>query len=180
MKKFLITMLLVLSAGLSQAETNKISEPLPLPSVVEPYLPKAGGTMTGSIRWNIDYSFLDYGNLEGGMRLIDANGNAIQSGYSPLQGDIILLTTPGGASISVSDKGTGSLTVTDNGGNGVTLINGQLRFQNAGNWISIKSSGIQILSLPTYTSNETAVAGGLIQGDLYRTGGDPDVVCVVH
>jgi hypothetical protein len=39
---------------------------------------------------------------------------------------------------------------------------------------------INIASLPAYANNAAAVGGGLGVGDLYRTGGDPDAVCVVH
>jgi hypothetical protein len=35
-------------------------------------------------------------------------------------------------------------------------------------------------ALPIYANNAAAVAGGLAVGDFYRTGGDPDLVCVVH
>jgi hypothetical protein len=35
-------------------------------------------------------------------------------------------------------------------------------------------------NLPIYASNALAVTGGLKQGDIYRTGADPDIVCVVH
>lgn len=34
--------------------------------------------------------------------------------------------------------------------------------------------------LPVYASNADAIAGGLRLFQPYRTGGDPDVVCVVH
>ena len=34
--------------------------------------------------------------------------------------------------------------------------------------------------LPVYADNAAALAGGLIIGDFYRTGADPDPVCVVH
>lgn len=34
--------------------------------------------------------------------------------------------------------------------------------------------------LPIYANNAAAVAGGLVEGDFYRTGADPDVVCIVH
>lgn len=33
---------------------------------------------------------------------------------------------------------------------------------------------------PTYANNAAAVAGGLVAGQTYRTGADPDVLCVVH
>ena len=35
-------------------------------------------------------------------------------------------------------------------------------------------------TLASYANNAAAKAGGLVAGDLYRTGADPDVVCVVH
>ena len=39
--------------------------------------------------------------------------------------------------------------------------------------------GTQTL-VSTYANNAAAVAGGLTAGAFYRTGADPDVVCVVH
>lgn len=36
------------------------------------------------------------------------------------------------------------------------------------------------LTLPVYANNAAALAGGLIAGDLYRTGSNPDTICVVH
>jgi hypothetical protein len=35
-------------------------------------------------------------------------------------------------------------------------------------------------NLPVYANNAAAVGGGLTPGELYRTGSDPDRVCVVH
>jgi len=36
------------------------------------------------------------------------------------------------------------------------------------------------VGLSVYASNALALTGGLVVGDLYRTGTDPDSVCVVH
>lgn len=36
------------------------------------------------------------------------------------------------------------------------------------------------LALTIYANNAAAVAGGLVAGDFYRNGADPDLVCVVH
>jgi len=44
----------------------------------------------------------------------------------------------------------------------------------------VTSNFTSILQLSAYGNNAAAVAGGLVAGDLYRTGGDPDLVCVVH
>lgn len=38
----------------------------------------------------------------------------------------------------------------------------------------------EMQSLPVYANNAAAVAGGLSVGSPYRTGADPDHVCVVH
>ena len=35
-------------------------------------------------------------------------------------------------------------------------------------------------ALPVFPDNATALGGGLTPGMLYRTGGDPDLVCIVH
>jgi hypothetical protein len=37
-----------------------------------------------------------------------------------------------------------------------------------------------LYDLPTYANNTAAKAGGLVAGQLYSTGADPDVVCIVH
>jgi hypothetical protein len=34
--------------------------------------------------------------------------------------------------------------------------------------------------LAVYSNNAEALAGGLLVGQYYRTGADPDVVCIVH
>jgi hypothetical protein len=50
-------------------------------------------------------------------------------------------------------------------------------------WIIVSTSSSKGLNLPTlsaYANNAAALAGGLVAGDLYRTNGDPDVVCIVH
>ena len=35
-------------------------------------------------------------------------------------------------------------------------------------------------SLPVHANNAAALGAGMIAGQLYRTGGDPDPVCIVH
>jgi hypothetical protein len=35
-------------------------------------------------------------------------------------------------------------------------------------------------AVPAYANNAAAIAGGLTAGDTYRTGGDPDQLCIVH
>lgn len=42
------------------------------------------------------------------------------------------------------------------------------------------TSKLHVVGLPAYSNNAAAIAGGLTAGAFYRTGADPDVVCVVH
>lgn len=42
------------------------------------------------------------------------------------------------------------------------------------------TSALQVVGLPVYANNAAAVTGGLTSGAFYRTGADPDAVCVVH
>jgi hypothetical protein len=44
----------------------------------------------------------------------------------------------------------------------------------------ITASGISISSVPVYTNNAMAISSGLVAGNLYRLGGDPDYLCIVH
>lgn len=41
-------------------------------------------------------------------------------------------------------------------------------------------SSLSVTGLPVFANNAAAIGGGLAAGDFYRTGADPDVVCVVH
>jgi hypothetical protein len=66
-------------------------------------------------------------------------------------------------SITAADIAPGSL-------NGTLIANGSVS--------AVKIGGIP--SLPVYANNAAAAAGGLSVGSFYRTGGDPDLVAVVH
>jgi len=44
----------------------------------------------------------------------------------------------------------------------------------------VTNTGNVKATIPQYANNTTALAGGLTAGMFYRTGADPDVVCVVH
>ena len=45
---------------------------------------------------------------------------------------------------------------------------------------SLVMANVTVTGLPVYANNAAAVAGGLAVGSFYRTGADPDPVCVVH
>lgn len=45
---------------------------------------------------------------------------------------------------------------------------------------SIAKFSRSLQTLPIYANNAAAVTGGLSIGEFYRTGANPDTVCVVH
>ena len=55
-----------------------------------------------------------------------------------------------------------------------------LKSGNVGIGTATPTSKLQVVGLPVYTSNAAAILGGLTVGAFYRTGTDPDFVCVVH
>jgi len=55
-----------------------------------------------------------------------------------------------------------------------------VNFVQYGAFIDTIISGTSVFTLPAYANNAAALAGGLVAGNLYRTGADPDTVCVVH
>lgn len=52
--------------------------------------------------------------------------------------------------------------------------------QNVGPLVVNNAFMIQLDQLPVYGNNAAALAGGLMAGNLYRTGGDPDLIAVTH
>jgi len=62
-----------------------------------------------------------------------------------------------------------------------TYADGNLYVQgNVGIGTTSPTSKLHVVGLPVYANNAAAIAGGLTAGALYRTGSDPDQVCVVH
>lgn len=70
--------------------------------------------------------------------------------------------------------------------NDIQLFNntatGDLSFgTNGTERLAISAAGfLKLVGLPVYANNAAAISGGLVAGQVYRTGGDPDPVCVVH
>ncbi len=65
------------------------------------------------------------------------------------------------------------------------LPGGRIGFAITGNNLNLTPQGFQFVvngaqGFPVYPNNAAALAGGLTVGYLYRTGGDPDVLAIVH
>jgi hypothetical protein len=45
---------------------------------------------------------------------------------------------------------------------------------------AVPKAPLHVVGLPQYANNASAITGGLSAGAFYRTGGDPDSLCVVH
>lgn len=88
-----------------------------------------------------------------------ATGEFFQSPVTDLIG---IVTLDSGATI-ICDSG--STIVFDSG---AAIVNGTLEGTTS------------IRNLLIFSSNANAIAGGLVAGNLYRNGADPDFVCVVH
>lgn len=83
--------------------------------------------------------------------------------------------------------GPGAATTLTTGSNNTVIGNGAATSTvGASNEITLGNSSITRVRfsthtvLPVYADNASALGGGLIAGMLYRTGGDPDLVAIVH
>jgi len=65
-----------------------------------------------------------------------------------------------------------------NGTDGKVIQNSPVTIDDTGK-IDTPST-IKLGSVPVYADNASAIAGGLTAGDIYRTGNDPDLLCIVH
>lgn len=141
------------------------------------------------------YAFGCWNNNDGGhtitLNLANCIGTALAGtpldvatvSYSVTTNNAIVnayLCTFGGENYDAYQTGTNQLNV-----GGSVLVNG-LVFGTLTYRATMTSGSIVVPvnvnfgGLQVFANNAAAVAGGLAVGDLYRTNGDPDLVCVVH
>lgn len=108
------------------------------------------------------------------------NPGTLTIGYNEGAGWINNISLNGqiGTAIISAKNGVGVTVTGDTNNNNIQdwCVNG-----NTSPTVSINNVGNVIMNnLSIYSNNEDAVTGGLIVGSLYRTGGNPDLICVVH
>ena len=139
-----------------------------------------GNTSGPIITWskqNVgEFAMYDY-NGAAKLAIVDAStGN---DAFSIMGGKT---TIGNGSGIS----GASSLNVYGNTSIGLTYYNtaapasGVIVEGNVGIGTTNPTSKLQVVGLPVYANNAAALIGGLSVGAIYRTGADPDPVCVVH
>jgi hypothetical protein len=102
-------------------------------------------------------------------------------------GDLGIVLSDGGVAslthkgIFLNEAGDGNIllsTAATTGPNGIELSNSG----STATKISPGAAGLYILEsqVPIFINNVAAIAGGYTQGAVYRTGTDPDLLCIVH
>ena len=57
---------------------------------------------------------------------------------------------------------------------------GNVNLSSNSGQVQLSAVHVNFPGLQVFADNAAAIAGGLVQNDLYRNGADPDLVCVVH
>lgn len=102
-----------------------------------------------------------------------------------ISSDTAGMTFSAASNIAFSSSGSTSFDTTngDPGTSNISFTSGSdvsiAAMQSSTGTFSFRAHHINT-SLQVFANNAAAIAGGLIAGDLYRTGADPDPVCIVH
>ena len=125
----------------------------------------APGGSTGDIQFNNGGAF--------------ANAAAILAGsIARIAGGFMEFLCPGGMVVAtvanMQISALLGLQLNGSFGSGDTIIG------NSDNFVTLHGTPLSMPDLPVFTDNAAALLGGLVATNLYRTGSDPDTVCVVH
>jgi len=113
-----------------------------------------------------------------GGRLVMDNGQYLQmKNAAGAATSVLHLTTNNNLYIGdIFNSAGGKVFLRSGGKSAMTLSSAG----NVGVGTESPTSKLQVVGLPVFNNNAAAIAGGLTSGAFYRTGADPDVVCVVH
>jgi hypothetical protein len=122
---------------------------------------------------------LQVGGTGGSVGVVAAYPSTWTFGAYPANGAALLSFGAGGTAVLATHASGIIKFVT--GGDQAT--NERMRITSSGN-VGINTtsptSKLHVSGLSVFANNAAAIAGGLTSGAFYRTGGDPDQVCVVH
>jgi hypothetical protein len=133
----------------------------------------APGGSTGDIQVNNNGAFGNANSVEAGAiaKVVPGTGIEIES-----PAGLVTYITGNGAS--------GTVMVGVGGGVEITGVTSITITSNTGAIVLTSAAApnplYSIANLPIFADNAAALAGGLVAGNLYRTGADPDTICVVH
>ncbi len=118
------------------------------------------------------------------------NGRALANNGAVTISSATAITSPTGSTTlivgsgsTLTFSGTGIINANELDGvplSIISLVPGDVLVYNGTYWINAGLPSILGLNLPVYANNGAALSGGLVAGNLYRTGGNPDLVAVVH
>lgn len=126
--------------------------------------------------------------------MADTKISALTSG-NPAQGSDVIPIDRAGANFSITAASIAKLAGVPSQPNALVKADsdGTFSASNAtddGSTFALNSNFINLLAqityklataaVPVFANNAGAIGGGLVAGNLYRTGADPDQLCIVH
>ena len=138
--------------------------------------------LDGELLGNVSYTQVYLGTVTGGLNIQDSSGNYIQTGYNPTYNEhFVFFSDAAGDLIGV---GSGGVSAGNQSGDAINIgfpLGSIYLSSSNGAVFHLEGSNTFIFSqLSVYANNAAAISGGLIAGTLYRTGSDPDQICIVH
>jgi len=152
------------------------------------------GCTTGTAAENCSSINMYHGNLTGNGTgsLTERTSNTTMGGNSTVSGNTSgiyasnnsFFAAAGATTLNVTGNTTGvtfgyqsywTATVLTLAGNGTDMLPDSA-YQSG----TVYRQGLRLMTTPVYANNAAAIAGGLGVGTAYRTGADPDQLCIVH
>lgn len=136
---------------------------------------KSSFTLTSGVTYDT-YVYLNYVTHSGSISLTNtAKGKILNCSFGVSGGTSKTVNLSAGASNNVIENCTFEIVPVDNSGNNTNTWRNN-RLWNG----TLLPDRIPISAIPIFPNNAAAISGGLSAGMMYRIGGDPDVLAIVH